>query len=98
MQQYIKDPNDVLDYTRDASSWLATGETIASSSWEITGPDAVLVLGTSGYAPTSDTTTATCWLTGGTLGATYVVRNRITTNSSPARTKDLSFSVRIMQR
>lgn len=93
-----KDPSDVLAYTRDAGSFLATGETIASSVWTVEGPDAALIIGTSAYAPSNDDTTATVWLTAGTEHVTYVVRNVITTSSSPARVKALSFSVAVMGR
>jgi hypothetical protein len=93
-----KDPDATLDYTRTWSGWLQTGEEIVTSEWFVTGDDAVLEIGIDEYAPTSDATTATVWLIGGTEGATYVVTNRITTDNVPPRTDDRSFSVYIGQR
>lgn len=93
-----KDPDDVLDYTRNASAWLQTGEEIATSAWEIEGPDDALLLGTSSYAPTFGADSATCWLSGGTALKSYTVRNTIVTDASPARTKVLSFVLKIEKR
>src|SRR5688572_10221424 len=93
-----KDTADILAYTRDAANFLATGETIATSTWAIEGPDELLTLGTDSRAPSSDSTTATCWLLGGTEGAEYVVRNTIVTSASPSRRKLLSFGVRVVRR
>jgi hypothetical protein len=97
-QMPAKDPTDVRSYTRDASGFLATGETISTSTWAITGPDTALTLGTDSRAPTNDTTTATCWLLGGTENAEYVVSNTIVTSASPSQTKKLSFSVKVLKR
>jgi hypothetical protein len=93
-----KDPADVQIYTRDAANFLDTGETIASSSWAVTGPDAILVLGTGSRAPSYGSDSASCWLTGGTEHATYVVTNTIVTSASPSRTKVLSFAVKVLGR
>jgi hypothetical protein len=93
-----KDPTDVERYTRDASAYLATGETIASSAWAIDGPDLILTLGTGSRAPSFGSDTATCWLLGGTEHATYKVTNTIVTSASPSRTKALSFEVKILGR
>lgn len=84
----IKDPDAVLDYSVDWSSWLGADE-IATSTWEITGTDSDLTVDTD-----SNTTTATTvWLSGGTLWCEYEVVNRITTTDG--RTDDRTISVRI---
>lgn len=98
MAEKIKDPDATLDYTIDFSALLEDGETIASVEWEIAGDDDVLTLGTGDRAPSNSDTAATCWLSGGTLSATYTVTARVTTSASPARIDDRSFRVVIKQR
>lgn len=90
-----KDPAAILDYTRTWDKWLQSGETITVSTWAIAGDDVALTLGTGGRAATNDTTTATCWLLGGTVGVTYTVTNHIVTNASPAREDERSFEITI---
>jgi hypothetical protein len=85
VSQFTKDPNALLDYTIDWTDWL-DGDTIASSSWT---PDA----GLTATAPSHTTTAATTWLSGGTVGATYRVTNRITT--AAGRTDDRSLYITI---
>ena len=90
--QFLKDPNAVVDFTRDWSAWLGT-DTIATSTWVVpTG----LTIGTGGTAPTNTTTTATVWLSGGTAFGTYIVTNRISTTGG--RTDDRSFLIVVMER
>lgn len=93
-----KDPSDVQDYTRDASAFLGTGQAIATSTWTVEGPDAALLIGTGSYAASNDGTTATVWLSAGTEHAEYTVRNVIVTDSTPPRTKALSFVVKVLGR
>lgn len=93
-----KDPDAVLDYTMSWADWLATGETVAASDWLISGPDAALTKGTASYSQSNSTTAATVWLIGGTLNQTYLVTNRITTNSTPPRIDDRTIRVVITQR
>lgn len=71
-QNVTKDPDALLDYATDWSSWLDTGDTIASSLW-------VVPAGLTITAQSHTTTGATVWLSGGTLGERYEVVNRITT-------------------
>lgn len=82
-----KDPDSVLDYQYDWSEWLVSGETILTSTWLT---DDVFDID----ADTAGTTTTTVWLSGGTLGETGVLTNRITTTlngSATGRTMDGSF-------
>jgi hypothetical protein len=70
-----KDPQDVLDYGFTWSTWLASGETISTSTWTVE----------SGITKDSDsntTTTTTIWLSGGTAGEVYALVNHITTSAS----------------
>ncbi len=85
---FTKAPTDIDSWTFDWSPALAAGETISASSW--IGPGGLTV---SSAAATS--TTTTIWVSGGTLGATYLVTNRIATTAG--RQHDWSFRVSIAQ-
>ena len=92
MNDFTKDPDAELDFTRDWSDWLtAVGDTIATSTWTV--PDD-LVIGTNGQ--TNDAMTATVWIKGGTAGRIYRVTNRITTDGG--RTDDRSFTLTVRHR
>lgn len=75
-----KDPDEVLDYKLD---WLGTSadpgplfglsDAIANSLW-------VLPAGISKESDTFDDGSVTIWLSGGTVGETYLILNRITTD------------------
>lgn len=76
-----KDPDSVLDYQLDFSAWLGDGESITDADWTVDGG---LVVEHSAFTAT----TATVWLSGGTLSDTRVttIANatcRITTDSVP---------------
>lgn len=86
---HTKDPNSLLDFGVDWSSWLASGETISTSEWDV--PAGL----TEGASTESDGIT-TVWLSGGTAGTTYRVRNRVSTSAS--RVDDRSFFVRCADR
>lgn len=83
----VKDPDAVLDYQVDWSSWLATGETISSSDW-------VVQTGITETSASNTTTTATIWLSGGTAGVTYTVTNRIVTTANRTNDRSLYITVR----
>lgn len=85
---FAKDPEAVLDYAVDWSRWLA-GDEIVTSEWTVP----------SGLTKVSDsktTTKATVWLSGGTVGQSYTVTNRITTTGG--RTEERSFTIRVEER
>jgi hypothetical protein len=86
---FTKDPSEVLDYRRDWSDWLTSGDTINASTWTI--PE-----GITKDSDTKDGDSATVWLSGGTDGEEYTVTNKITTNGG--RTGEYSFLVRVRQR
>lgn len=93
---YIKDPNAVLDYSFDWSSWLATGETISSSTMAATGGITVGT-GTNGAnAPSNTATYAVVWLIGGTSGSVYNITNLIVTNQG--RTDERTITIRVEDR
>jgi hypothetical protein len=84
-----KGPNDSLDYQIDWTGWLGVGETITTSTWTV--PTGL----TAGLAVNSQTT-ATQWLSGGTIGQLYTVINRIVT--SAGRTEERGFELVIIGR
>ena len=96
-----KDPDEVLDYEIDWSDpdapRLATGDTIASSTWLAGDPLSQTWPAETGWlVKDSDTTTTTksiIWLSGGTLGETYALTCRITT--AQGRTHDCSVKLQI---
>lgn len=95
----LKDPDATLDYKRDwnrateggaaGTGWLASGETITSSTWTVPA-------GLTKTSETNDTTTATVWLSGGTAGQDYTIVNRITT--SQGRTDERSTKITVRNR
>ncbi len=100
---YIKDPSAELVYTVNWASedgtndggssdtgWLQ-GDTIATSTWIV--PD-----GLTAGVESKTTTQAAIKLSGGTVGQTYTVVNRITTASSPQLIDDRSIVIKIRQK
>lgn len=86
---YVHDPQSVLDYKVDWSAWLAAGETISASTWTV--PAGITQ---TTPAPSNTTTTTTIWLTGGTLNASYSVTNHITTNQGRQQDQTITLAVR----
>lgn len=86
---FVKDSDAVLDFSWDWTTWLAASETIAS--YTIVVP--------TGITKASDSRTGavvTAWLSGGTVGATYRLVCRVTTNQG--RTDDRGITVRVLDR
>jgi hypothetical protein len=83
---FEKDPDEVLDYIRNWSAVLGD-DVIDESTW--TPADGIAV-----DSDSHDDTTATVWLSGGALGATYAVLNRITTVGGRTFDKTLRFTIR----
>lgn len=94
METKLKDPNARLDFRVDWADeeegpWLAAGEEIASSTW-------IVPPGITEDSDDHDATTAWVWLTGGTVGQTYAITNRITTNQ--ARIDDRTMKIYVTER
>ena len=86
---FYKDPDAELDWEFDWSSWLATGETISSSTVTVqTG----LTAGTK----SATTTAVTQWLSGGTADTTYTVACKIVT--SAGRTDERTIYIHVTSR
>lgn len=81
-----KDPDEVKDYVVDWTDRLA-GDAIASSTWIV--PDGITK---DSDAFDVDESTATIWLSGGTLGDNYEFVNRITTTGG--RTLDQTMKLK----
>lgn len=95
-----KDPGSIdepqgFDWT-DYLAELGAGVGVSTSTWTVTGPDSALTTANPSIVTGNLKTKVT--LTGGTLGATYQVTNRITTNTSPVVTDERSFYVLIENR
>lgn len=85
---FTKDPNAVLDYSIDWTRWLA-GDQVATSEW-------IIPSGLTRMADSKTSTSATVWLSGGSVGQSYTVTNRITT--AAGRTEDRTFTIRVEER
>lgn len=86
--QFIKDPNAVLDYTFDWSTWLGS-DTISTSAMTVD-------TGITEDSDSNDTDSATVWLSGGTAGTDYEVVNRIVT--AAGRTADRTIVIKVRER
>ena len=97
VQWISKDPDDKLDYATNWTNRLVENETITNSQWLIDVPvdDPSPLEVASNPAPTVAGGLATAWFTGGTLGTTYTVVNRITTDQG--RIQDRSKFITIEQ-
>lgn len=83
---FLKDPDAVLDYVVDFTSWLADGDTITSAT--VTA-DGVTVDSTD-----TTTTTVTAWVSGGTLGETATLTCQITTADGRTDERTIRLSIR----
>lgn len=90
MRTWEKDPQAVLDWAFDWSNWLAASETIAGT------PVVTVDSGLTKDTQSNTTTKVTVWLSGGTLGTTYKVACRITTNQG--RTDERTIGIRVTDR
>lgn len=84
-----KNPNSVLDYVVDWTLFLATSETIATSSWTA---DTGITLD----SDSETTTTTTVFVSGGTLNTVYNLVNTITTNQGRTDTRTVQVTVAFM--
>lgn len=84
---FDKDPNDILDFVVIWEDWLGN-DTIATSSW-------VVPTGITKDSDTYNSITTTIWLSGGAVGTSYRLTNRIVT--AGGRTKDKSIVINILE-
>lgn len=81
---FLKDPNAVLDYVVDWTTWLGT-DTIVTSTWTVPA-------GITKDSDSKTNTAATIWLSGGTENTDYACVNRITT--AGGRTEDQTITIK----
>jgi len=81
----VKDPQATLDYQFNWSAWL-TSDTISAVTWTVPA-------GITQTAATNTTTTATIWLSAGTVGTRYTIVCRITTTAGRIDERSLIVSV-----
>lgn len=86
MDRYTKDPDDVLDYKINWSSWLS-GDTIATSAWTKNSTDIDI------DSIENTTTQTVVWVSGGEVGRSYTFTNHIVT--AAGREKDYSIIISI---
>ena len=90
MASYKKDPNAVLDYTFDWSAWLAPiVDSISTAVFTLTG-------GLVQVSKTNTATTATIFVSGGTVGTPATISCRITT--AGGRTEDRTIKLTVIDR
>lgn len=86
---WLKDPDAVLDWRWDWSTWLDTDEQINTSTFAVSPG---IIIDSSSFTLFS----TTVWLSGGTAGQPYLVSNKITTNQG--RTDERSITIRVVNR
>ena len=86
MSSYLHDPNAVLDYMVDWSDWLGT-DTIASVTWTVP-------TGITKTSQTNTTTTATAWMSGGSVGSDYALGCKVVTAGGRTDERTLVLQVR----
>lgn len=86
---YTKDPQAVLDWKFDWSSWLQAAETISTSTMTAS-------VGLTVDSSSNTTTSATAWVSGGSAGQPYTLANKIVTNQG--RTDERTITIRVINR
>jgi hypothetical protein len=80
-----KDPDEILDYHVDWSERLDT-DTIDTSTWDVPS-------GITKMTDSTTTTISTIWLSGGTIGESYIFTNHI--NTAGGREMDQSVKLKV---
>ncbi|MBR0693669.1 hypothetical protein [Bradyrhizobium lablabi] len=83
-----KDPGEVLDYDINWAPRLGS-DTIVTSDW-VTQPGITLTINSKSF--TSQLTKV--WLSGGTIGETYVLKNTVTTVAGDTVIESVSILIR----
>lgn len=95
-EQFLKDPNAIIDYAIDwSASYILTGEQITASSWFIQPQGAVndLIIDN---IPSLVSGVTTVFVAGGITGKIYQLTNRITTDQG--RTDERSITIRVEEK
>lgn len=91
-RSFSKDPDAILDYEFDWSTWLTDGDTLADAT--ITAPTGLTVATDPPVTVTS--TAVTYWLEGGVVGQSYAVTCHIVT--AAGREDDRTATVTIQEK
>lgn len=86
--QFVKDPDAILDYAIDWTSWL-NDDTISTVTWTVPS-------GITKTAQSNNASVSTIWLSGGTSGVEYSVTCRIVT--AGARTDERTIKIYLKQK
>jgi hypothetical protein len=82
-----KDPDEVKDYGINWAQLLGA-DTISTSAWSVTPVDNLTI-----GVDSKTTNTTTVWLSGGTVGTSYQVQNRVVTTGG--RTYDRTVKLKM---
>ena len=85
-RHFTKDPDEVVDYKFDWSTWLGA-DTISSDTLTV---DA----GLTKDSDSNDTTSVTVWMSGGTAGKAYKVSSKIVTAGGRTAERTIIINVR----
>jgi len=89
MNIFDKDPDAILDYKWDWSSWLDAGESISTYAITVSG-------GLASTESTFNSSAVTAWISGGTAGTVETAACLIETNSS--RTDERTIYLNVLER
>jgi hypothetical protein len=85
--RFTKDPDATLDYSVEWEQWLPPGDAIAASVWSVPS-------GLVGVSEELSSTLATAVVSGGTVGETYELVNRVTTTSGKVDDRSIWLTIR----
>lgn len=91
MKRYVKDPDARLDFGQDWANWLDEGELITSHEVLLNPPSGLTLV-----SHVHTTSKVIIWVTDGTVGVSYRVTYRITTDQG--RTDDRTDVITIQER
>lgn len=83
-----KEPAEIADFDIDWSARLGS-DTILTSTWAITVTDGQLVKGSDSWLPTR----TKVWLSAGTSGVVYTLKNTVTTVNGDTLTEEVQLLV-----
>ena len=92
MKGFIKDPDATLDYAFDWGPWL-DGDVIENSVWTA---DAGITIVPASDSISADQTITTVFISGGTAGQNYNLKNTVTTQA--ARTDERTVAIKVRNR
>ena len=90
VEKFLKDPDADLPYGWDwGKEWLEEGDVIVASTWEVETGITKISDSHNGYI-------TFIWLSGGTVGETYTLTNRVLTQAG--QKDERTFRVKVVER